>query len=310
MNYNNLKLIEKFDEKSLPSLTEVVLAALELFEKKGLPEVKFKNFKKPVVVGSGNAIATAKILFEGSDAIFADENNYKEAMKRNGVDGVFIFSASGAKHAPIIAKEAKKDNLNIQLITCTNNSLAQEIVGKENTIITNKNREPYTYNTSTYLGWIIAKTREDPIKIHEFIEKKINNSIPRNIGNYEGYLLVLPNEFEGLINLFNVKFVELFGRQVARDIYTYEQMKHAVTVVPNKKELAIQFGDGDFDFENDILKIPLPKKLNLAQMMAIGYYTIGKIQENKEQFFKENISSYIKRLNKTTFGKGMKVIVE
>jgi hypothetical protein len=39
--------------------------------------------------------------------------------------------------------------------------------------------------------------------------------------------------------LFRVKFIELFGRKIARDVFSYEQMKHAITVVPNKKELAI-----------------------------------------------------------------------
>lgn len=310
MSFNNLNLMNKFSEDSLPELPEVTLGALELFIKKGLSDVKIKEFKMPVVVGSGNAISTAKILYQDKNVIFADENNFNEAFLQDGVDGVLIFSASGEKHAPIIAKAAKKLNLNVQLITCSTNSSAEKIVGSKNTIITNKNREPYTYNTSTYMGWILAKTRENPEKILDFIDKKVKNKIPSDLGLYDGFLLVLPNEFEGLSNLFNVKFVELFGRQVARDVYTYEQLKHAVTVVPNKSELAISFGEGEFDFQNNILNIPIPKNCGIATMMAIGYYVIGNIQNQKKPYFKENISSYIKRLNKKSFGKGLKVIVD
>lgn len=319
MKYENLKYLESFTEKNLPSLTQVTLGALELFIKDGVSKTKIKEFKKPLVVGSGNAIATAKILYANKGVIFADENNYKEAMQIKDVDGVLIFSASGAKHAPIIAKEAKKQKLECQLITCSKNSDAEKIVGSKNTIITSKNREPYTYNTSTYMGWILAKTQENPKKIYEYITSHIKpilststsqTHISNSLGDYSGYLLVLPNQFEGISNLFNVKFVELFGRQVARDVYTYEQLKHAVTVVPNKAELAISFGKGDFDFQGDTLNIPLPKNCGFAAQMAIGYYVIGHIQEQKKQYFKENIASYIKRLNKKSFGKGLKIIVE
>ena len=310
MNNKYLKLLEKFDENSLPDLDEVVLGALELFIENPIKKIKIKNLKKPLVVGSGNAIATAKILFSNEDVIFADETNFKNKLKLKDIDGVLIFSASGEKHAPIIAKEALKYKIPIQLITCSKNSSAKKIVGSENTIITEKNREPYTYNTSTYMGWILAKTGEDPNEIYDFINKKVKGKIPKNFKDYKGFLLVLPNEFEGLEKLFNVKFVELFGRRIARDVYTYEELKHAVTVVNYNRELAIQFGEGEFDFQNDILKIPIPKNYGIGTMMAIGYFVIGHIQKQMPPYFKRGIKSYIKRLNEKSFGKGLSVIVE
>ncbi|MCA9496345.1 MAG: hypothetical protein KC589_05365 [Nanoarchaeota archaeon] len=306
----NLKFMREFDESNLPSLSVATLGALELFIENGLPEVEIKDFKKPVIVGSGNAIVTAGILYAGKDVIFADENNYKEAMNISGVDGVLVFSASGAKHGPIIAQEAINKGLKCQVITCTPDSPAEKIVGKENTILTVKNREPYTYNTSTYMGWIFAKTREDPKYILDFILNEVDKAIPKNISNYLGYLLVSPNEYSKGNRLFEVKFIELFARRIARDVKTYEELKHAVTVVPYEKELCIKFGEGDVDFANDVITIPLPEKMGPAAMMAIGYYVIGKIAEGKEQWFKKNIASYIKRINDEGFGRGMKVIVE
>ncbi|MDA3855225.1 MAG: hypothetical protein PF569_03130 [Candidatus Woesearchaeota archaeon] len=309
-SYPNLELIEKISENNLPSLCTVTLAALELFTKEGLPKIKFPVFKNPIIVGSGNAKVTSEILFSNVDAIFADENNYENVLKRKP-DGAIIFSASGSKHAPIIAKKYKDKKLKTTLVTCTPNSPAEIILGEQNTIITNKNREPYTYNTSTYMGWILAKTRENPEEIYDFIKKKIISKIPKNLKDYNGFLLITPNQFSNVNQLFETKFIELFGRKVARDVKTYEELKHAITVVPNKKELCIKFGKGDdVIFEGDVLNIPLPENINIGAMMAIGYYVIGNIQEQMPQYFKKNIKEYVKTASSKSFGKGISVIVE
>ena len=310
IKFPNLEIMQNFSEENLPSLCVCVLGALELFIKEGLPNVKIKDFKKPIIVGSGNAKTTANVLYGDSDAIFADENNYKEALLRKH-DGAIIFSASGEKHATIVSKYYNLKGVKTQLLTCNENSSAGKILGKENIVVTKKNREPYTYNTSTYLGWIFAKTREDPKKIYDFIQKNVDKVIREDIANFNGYLLVVPDEFASECNLFHVKFKELFARRVARDVETFEQLKHAVTVVPYEKELCIQFGEGKIDFGKErLLKIPLPKNCGPAAMMAIGYYVIGKIQEGKPQYFKKNIRNYILNVNKSGFGKGLKVIVE
>lgn len=299
--------MDKFDENNLPSLSTCVLGALELFASEGLPTVRIPNFKKPIIVGSGNAIVTAKLLYGDKDAIFADENNYKEALKRKP-DGAIIFSASGEKHASIIAEYYKNKKLKTTLVTCNSNSSAGKILGKKNVVITQKNREPYTYNTSTYLGWILAKSKEDPKKILDFINKKVK--IKKSIGKYNGYLLVTPENFAQGKNLFEIKFTELFGRRVANDVKTFEELKHAVTVVPYEKELCIQFGKGSVEFEGDKFLVPLPVKAGPGALMAVGYYTIGKIQENKPQWFQKNIADYIAKAKKKKFGKNLKVIVE
>lgn len=305
-----LEVMESFDETSLPSLKETVLGALELFIRDGLPDISFKDFKRPLVVGSGNAIATAKILFADKDCIFADESSYKQALEKS-IDGVFIFSASGGKHAPIIAQEVIDKHFDVQLITCTKDSQAEQIVGAQNTIVTPKNKEPYTYNTSTYLGWIFAKTKEDPQEIYDYIQEVLSKKVPTNFKDYSAYLLVTRDEHSLLNTLFTVKFIELFGRKIARDVKSYEEMRHAITVVPDSKELCICLGDNfDVDFQNDKFVFNLPQNIGTASMMAIGYYIIGCIQEQLPQYFKEHISSYIQRNSKGDFGKSLDVIVK
>lgn len=308
--FENLRIMETFTKDNLPSLSTTVLGGLELFIRDGLPVLQIKDLKKPIIVGSGNAKVTAGILFADHDAIFADENNYQEAAEREN-DGAVIFSASGEKHATIVARYYTSRGIPTYLVTCNPDSSAGKIVGKENTIVTRKNREPYTYNTSTYMGWIFALTKEDPKRIYDFINTKVKSAVPKNIGDYSGYLLVTPEGFSRGNQLFETKFIELFARRTARDVKTFEELKHAITVVPYEKEACIQFGEGEVDFdEKRKIRIPLPKDAGVAAIMAIGYYVIGRIQEAKPPYFKENIEAYIRRAASTPFGKGLKVIVE
>jgi hypothetical protein len=309
--YTNLKILQDFSIDNLPDLDVVTLGALELFDKEGLPEVNLPDFKKPVIAGSGNARVTSEIIFSNKEAVFAGENNYKEAASQKDVDGALIFSSSGNKHAPLQTKACLDAGLKTYLITCNPNSEAGELKGLSGVILTKKNKEPYTYNTSTYLGWILALTKENPQEILDYINNTVKEKLPNNFSDYSGFLLITPNEFEGVNGLLNTKFIELFGRRVARDIKTYEQMKHAITVVPNKKELCIAFGEKeDFYFENDILHIPLPDNASYGTMMAIGYYVIGNIQKQRPPFFKNNISKYCKEAGIKAFGKEINPIVE
>ena len=307
----NLKTMQTFDEKNLPSVSVAVLGALELFATEGLPKTKFPKYKKPVVLGSVNAEITSQILYANEDVIFANENNYKDSIKKKP-DGAIIFSASGEKHALEMAKFFKSKNLPTTLVTCNENSSTGKILGDKNTIVTKKNREPYTYNTSTYLGWILAKTKEDPKKIHDFIKKNLKGKITKKIAQSKGFVFILPSEHEKIEEMVDTKFVELFARRIAKEILTFEKLKHARTVVPYNKEYFIQFGN---EAKLNLPKgrssvIPLPKNSDSGTLLAITYYIVGKIQEQNPQWFKKNINEYIAQANKTKFGKGLKVIVE
>ena len=80
--------------------------------------------------------------------------------------------------------------------------------------------------------------------------------------------------------MLNVKFIELFGRNIARDVETFEYlMKHATTVVPSD-ELFISFGEKNETWGDpkNRLFIPLPEGCKYGAMMAIGYTVISKIQ--------------------------------
>jgi hypothetical protein len=276
-------------------LDKCVINALELFSKTDLPKLDF-NFKRPLVVGSGNAAATGRIIFEKTDAVFADESNFEIKLKSvPEIDVVVLISASGGKHAPIIAKKTKKYRKKVILLTNNENALASKY--SDETHVFPKNTEPYTYNTSTYMGMILASTKEGPINMLNFIRKKIDKLKLPDFSAYRGYFLIVPGEFEGIKRMLQVKFIELFGRRIARDIETFEYMKHAVTVVPSN-ELFISFGKENKTFGKNRLFIPLPNEADYATMMAVSYYIIGKIQKSYPPWFKDNIEEYCRKASK------------
>ena len=104
MNYNNLS-----------TLDETVLAALDFFSQKKPVQLNLKSFYFPIVVGSGNAYNTAKLLFSGQKAIIASESNFKvilknyqELIKNKIIKEALIISASGEKDSIWEIKLAKK----------------------------------------------------------------------------------------------------------------------------------------------------------------------------------------------------------
>ncbi len=297
MKSDNMKIMDTFTLKNIPDLDVCVLAALELFTKEKIPKIKIP-YKRPLVVGSGNAAITGRIIFEKRDAIFADESNYEKKLKNiKVIDGVVLISASGGKHAPIIAKISKKFKKHISLITGNPEALAKKYLDGEHKYdlyVFPKNREPYTYNTSIYLGMIFGITHENPEKILNQI-KKIK--IP-DFRKYDAFYILIPGKFEEAKEMFLTKFDELFGSKISGRVFTSEQTKHAKTLVPSDKELFICVNTNPKQFSKNFFRINLSKKANYGELMATLYYLIGHIQKQNIPYFKNNISSYAKKTSK------------
>ena len=313
MDYKNIDILNTFTLDTIPDLDVAVLGALELFQKEQLPRIEIP-YKRPLVVGSGNAEATGRIIFEDTDAVFASESNFEEKLKSiKSIDGVVIISASGEKHAPIIEKCAKEYGKHITLITNTRGSSAEGELDKKHIFdeyVFPKNREPYTYNTSTYMGMILGRTRENPKEIQNFIEKYIDTISFPDLSHHNSYFFIIPPKFSGIIRMLQVKFIELFGRKIARDVETSEYMKHAVTVVPSG-ELFVSFGEENTTWgePDQRLHVPLPENAGYAAMMANGYYIVAQIQKQHPPYFKKNIAVYTKQASEI-FGSTINPIVE
>ncbi len=311
----HIKKLNDFDIDSLPDLDTAVLGALELFQKEELPEIKLAGiYNRPLVVGSGNAEAAARIIFQDFYAVFASESTYEEKLKNMPeIDGVVVLSASGGKHAPEILRTAKKYGKHSTLLTNTSGSPAGRELDRAHQYdeyIFPKNREPYTYNVSTYMGMILGHTKENPADIGRFVSQNTSKLAFPDFSGYDAYYLIVPPALSGIARMFQIKFIELFGRKIARDIETTEFVKHATTVVPSK-ELFISFGEKNdlWGEEENRFFVPLPENAGYGAMMAVGYYVIGQIQKQKPPYFKQNIGNYAALASKI-FGQEIKPIVE
>jgi hypothetical protein len=306
-----------FDPKSLIDLDQCVLNALDLFMDPAteFPKPNLAQFKRPLVVGSGNAIATGRIIFDSKDAVFADESGYVGKLDAiDSIDGVVLFSASGGKHAPVIAKEVKGRGKKIVLFTCNPSPNAKDDVNELHVFPSRP--EPYTYNTSTYMGMLMACMIDDPKAEARRILDHIRNVVDptlkkwaRRLGDFDAFYLLVPEEFDLIRVMLTTKFVELFARRIARDVFTWEQSKHATTVVETPKELFMAFGRENTTFGKERLNIPLPDNATYPAILATAYYVIGKIQAHKPDWFKQSIESFTQRASKL-FGQKIDPIVK
>lgn len=301
-----------FTENDLPDLDEVVLGALELFTTAELPDIDFAEFKKPLVLGSGNAAATGRLLYADVDAVFADESSYlKKLNTYDDIDGAVLISASGGKHAIPIAAELEHRYIKTILLTNNPQPPAQAHLLSEDVYVFPKNREPYTYNTSTYMGMILAKTKEDPRTLMEFIENQVSVNIPTDLSEYGAYYFLVPEQFNDMREMIQTKFNELFGPRVMARVFTVEQTKHAKTVIPLDNELFVSFGEDNqvFGKPENRLTIPLPTNASFAAFMAVSYYFVGRLQKQLPPYYKERIPEYVKETSEM-FGSTINVIVE
>lgn len=100
----------------------------------------------------------------------------KKLENITSITDVVVVSASGEKHAPIILEAAKKHGKKTFLISSSQKSTGREMA--DDSIIMPKIREPYTYNTSTYFGYILAENPELNLeKLRIFLIETLTQSL-------------------------------------------------------------------------------------------------------------------------------------
>lgn len=289
------------------NLDECVLNALDFFENNPPPDFNISGFDLPFVVGSGNAYNTGTIIFSEKAAIFADESNFKKmipAFKKAIESGVIaqaiVISASGGKDSVWELELAKENGLETTLLTTKGESDAAKIADKVH--VFKSLAEPYTYNTSTYMGMILATTKESPTEIKKAIDSL---QFPTNFDSYKGYSFVLPDKYLNICPMLDIKKSEMFGSNLSLRAFSQGHARHAKFVVRSKDELVISvnskneyFGDPESRWD-----LTLPDNISFAGIMAITYFIVGKIQASKHPYFKENIGNYVNDYGPKAYGK-------
>ena len=289
------------------NLDENVLLALDLFIKNPPPLFDIKEFNLPFVVGSGNAYNTGLIIFSDTAAIFADESNFKKlipafekAIQNKLITQAVVISASGEKDSVWEIELAKKYSLQTTLLTTKKDSSGAKIADK--VYVFESIDEPYTYNVSTYMGMILSASHEDPAKIKDYIDSL---KFPDNFNDYKAYSFVLPDKYLNICPMLDIKKNELFGPNLSLRAFSQGHARHAKFVVRSDDELVISVNEKNeyYGFPNNRWGISIPSEFSYAAVMAITYFIVGKIQDSKPQFYKENITNYVNDYGPKAYGK-------
>ena len=292
---------------TIPTLDTVVFNTLDFFTKTPPPSFDVSKYSMPFVIGSGNASHTGRIIFSGRAAIVGDESNfrslavaYKAAIDQKLIQDAIIISASGEKDSVWEIEFAKSLGLKTTLLTCKPNSSAAKIA---DTVITYKSiAEPYTYNTSTYLGMIVSTTGERAADIQSYIESL---KLPANFNAYEAYAFVLPDLYANIGPMIEIKRDELFGPHVMIRANSTGISRHAKFVHPWEKELVITIGDTNkyFGLPDHRWDIVLPEKASFATVISLTYYLCGLIQKAKPDYFMQHIEAFCTDYGPKAYGK-------
>lgn len=289
------------------NLNENVLNALRFLEAQKPVEFDISNIELPFVVGSGNALNTGRILFSQKSAVFCDESTFKQTIQsyQSSIDAglikhAIIISASGEKDSVWEVEEAKKYGLYTTLLTCEGNSSAAKIADK--VLVYKKISEPYTYNFSTYIGMILGSTRESSTDILAFLEQF---QFIQHFAEYTSYSFVLPDAFGEVCPMIEIKRNELFGPHLSLRAFTMGRARHAGFVHPWEKELVITLGQKNnyFGHPDHRWNVDLLDKADYALVIALSYFIVGKIQEVKPAYFKQNIEKFCTDYGPKAYGK-------
>ena len=303
-----LDTLKTFDLTNTPDLDVAVEGALELLSSAKLPEVNVP-FQKPLVIGSVNAGTTGRIMFQDRPAVFASESDFEVALEREeGIDGAVVISASGSKHSIQVAERLKELELPGVLFTNNPDAPAASFFDPGQVFVFPKNREPYTYNTSTYFSMILSVTKEKPADILAHVQK-LKTIV--SLGDFTGFTFVLPVEHMGVAPMLRVKFEELFGTKLCGRFFSPEEIKHAKTVVPDEHELFVYVGMEELDWgeEGKKTELPLPDNSGALGTLATCYHFIGQIQKAHPPYFKDNLARYCIEAG-SHFGQEINPIVE
>lgn len=280
----------------LPTLDEIVLESLKFFETTPPPTLDLSDYSYPFVIGSGNASHTGRIIFSGKAAVIGDESNFKSlagayasAISQGLMKDAIIISSSGEKDSVWEVEFAKSLGLKTTLLTCKPESSAARI--SDRVVVYKSIAEPYTYNTSTYLGMILSTTRESVSDIRKFVESLM---LPPEFAQYEAYAFVLPDRFQSIAPMIEIKRDELFGPHVMIRANSQGISRHAKFVHPWSRELVISIGEQSpyFGDEKHRWFIPIPNVSGFGLVQMLGYFICGKIQAAKPPYFMDHIEAF------------------
>ena len=294
----------------LPTLDQTVLETLKFFSTNPPARFNLDDYQLPFVVGSGNALGTGRLMFSGRAAVFADESDFRSTIEaflplidRGLITQAVVISASGEKDSVWEVELAQKHGLETTLLTCQSNSTAATLA--DQVLSFRSIAEPYTYNTSTYLGMVLATTGEDPAAIRSMID---GLKFPEHFSRYQSYAFVLPDRFINIAPMVIIKGEELFGAHVGVRAYTHGHARHAKFVHPWDQEVVISLGEPNrfFGHPDHRWDVSLPEIASFGAVVALSYFMCGQIQSVHPPYFMQDIKKFCAVFGPKAYGKDQK----
>ncbi len=307
-------------EEKVETLDYYVKKALDFLEKTGDRTLKLPESSHTLVVGSQTGLLTGRIAYRFSGRAFSHAQEvlaqHEINTKRDIIDDVTIFSATGSRNVLPIAEYAMDRDLPVNAVVCKAGSdLNKEFKNHEdyNEILVEippEQEEPPTVNTVTYGSMIQAATHEDIPLI-----RKALKSLDEPEGGYsqfKAFTVILPDAMPEVAEMVDWKLRgEKIGRCIgATGVYLTNFMHGAgVTDAKKEKELYVALGlnSDERDVFEQVLKradddgrthyIDVPDGLGPLGYMMLGYSVVGQIQKDYSDF-QNNAWDYKERASK------------
>jgi hypothetical protein len=301
--------------EKIETLDYYVKQALDFFEENKNPALELPKSSHTLVVGSQTGLLAGRITYRFAGRSFS---HAKEVLaqseikaKKNTLEDVTIFSATGSRQVVPIARYALEQDLKVNAILCNSQSELKENLGNRiNYKIFEALQEPPTINTSTYGSMIQAVTQENLSEIRQVLESLKEPEV--GYGQFKAFSVIFTDSMPEVAEMVDWK---LRGENIGRctgSISTHlTNYMHGAAINDADKELYIGLGLNQEEkdvFEQVLEPIPSERKYYIdvpdgfgpLGFMLLGYSLVGRIQKNYPGF-QNNIGIYKQRAKTWTW---------
>jgi hypothetical protein len=295
--------------EKIETLDYYVKQAIDFFEENKNPTLELPESSHTLVVGSQTGLLAGRIAYRFADRSFS---HAKEVLaqceinaKRNILEDVTIFSATGSRQVVPIAQYALDKGLRVNAVLCTYNSeFAKKFDDRINTKTFSALQEPPTINTSTYGSMIQAVTQENLSEIRQVIE-----SLEEPEGGYDqfkAFSVLFTDSMPEVAGMVDRKLRgENIGRWIGSMSTHLTNYMHGAAINDANQELYIAIGLSKEEkevFEQMLEPVPKERKYYIdvpddfgpLGFMLLGYSVVGQIQKSYPGF-QNNIGNYKQR---------------
>jgi hypothetical protein len=267
------------EQEKIEKLDHYAIKTLESLPNWKYPELKIEKSGKNIFMGSGDAANTGKIFAQILGGRALNVCNYQIFFENepNRDSDIYIVNASGGKDGLKMAKWLTERNWHPKLLTNNPEPPAGKYLRPEDIFVFPADKEPPTYNVSTYASMIYWLLKEDLPQI----EDKIKNLEIPDLRKYKFIFFMVQDKYETLGRMATRKIAETLAG-VGANGCGYSNAVHGMLTQPNKDRLVFCM-NCKYEGSGDVYELNIDSYLGL--LLCI-HYIVGKNQTDQDS---ENI---------------------